>query len=660
MYASHQDPTSGIGAFQQAGPDLNAIEVDTYQIAVPNGDCSVHLLVQRTAFRQGKILKSILMDGGNDGSSSAENAANIIEKSLKMIRARYDPEGSQEIQFDAWVVTHWDNDHWAGSLRMFQRSMDDNGQSARMKYEGNKPLSHLYCPNWVGLPKYPAVPELPKTNLLKKRPDVLSIQDDDKSHFDEERGTGQVYFKTRIQDGCPLCIAKWGHRQILGTDFFTGDFLWHYLNQGMDKSADNARQKVLGTVANMKTVVKLSNVRDTKYPRFVCIGVGGFVFGSKVDEEALRAALATKKMTLADTWANMSSIMSVLFFPEAAHLSLYWGGDSITPVELPLAQSSFFDGHKCSVTKWSHHGGRHSSPEELWRKLEPKNCVVSPNRTGQYLHPHCGLEKINGKNGLKQLQLDWHAVSPLLPQSLACPTYVYMPQTNDYDFHAKGYKLPAEQGKPPTKRSTWQIQFIHILSSAEPTRDGTISPFAVAYKLTKASSTTLAPKNKITIPIFNPSNIATTQIVDDDNDPATDYYDAILSDQLEDQWARDYESGMIIEKSSEAFGNEDVEALKLFNWDDEQLSQPNGSQQFSGQQQVQEKPAYLPGYGQSQPNHNQQGNSSQYSNPSYNQQPGDNHQSNFGQYFSQSNSQSPSQIYNYQPTSNQNNKQPRK
>lgn len=328
------------------------------------------------------------MDGGNDGSPSAEQAADIIEGSLRVIRARYDQTGSPVIKFDAWIVTHWDNDHWAGSLKMFQRSMDGHGQSDRMKYDNHKPLTHLYCPNWAGLPKYAAVPEDPKGELLKKRPKELFIEYDDDSNFDEEAGTGQVYFRNHAQGNYPLCIAKWGHRKLLGIDFFTGDSPWHYLEkQKMDLSADHARQQVLSTVSEMKKVVQMANMRDIKYPRFVCIGVGGFVCGARLDKKALRAALGTQKMTPDDTWANMSSIMSVLYFPEEKHLSLYWGGDSITPIEQPLAESSFFNGYECSVAKWSHHGGRHSSPAELWRKLKPKRCVVSPNRTGKYLHP---------------------------------------------------------------------------------------------------------------------------------------------------------------------------------------------------------------------------------------------------------------------------------
>lgn len=428
MYSSRNTKFShGVGFYYNdptPGPDLNAIEVDTYQIAVPNGDCSVHLTVQRTGNLEGKILSSILMDGGNDGLRGAENAAKIIEDSLEMIRARYDPGGPKEIQFDAWVITHWDNDHWAGSLRMLQKSIDHNGQSTRFKYDGNNnPLSRLYCPNWVGLPKYPDVLVPPDADLLKKRPNDLFIKGDDQSKFGEEGGTGQVYFRNCTKDGYPLCIAKWGHRQLLGIDFFTGHTPWHYLdkptnkladNAGekileepvdnarqklldksaynaqqnvLDKSADNARQKVLGTIDDVKNVAELTNFQDTKYPRFVCIGVGGFVCGARVNKPALEVALATRRKTQADTWANLSSIMSVLFFPEATHLSLYWGGDTITPIEIPLAQSSFFNGYRCSVAKWSHHGGRHSNPKELWEKLKPKNCVVSPNRTGQYLHP---------------------------------------------------------------------------------------------------------------------------------------------------------------------------------------------------------------------------------------------------------------------------------
>ncbi|KAM0425765.1 hypothetical protein ACHAPT_009015 [Fusarium lateritium] len=632
----------------QPGQDLDPqgnIEVDTYQIAVPNGDCSVHLLVERTAVLHGQIIKSILMDGGNDGSQSAVNAAAILDESLEVIRARYDPRGLQKIQFDAWIVTHWDNDHWAGSLQMFRNNMDLHGRSSRMKYDGRIPLTCLYCPNWTGLPKYPATSITPRADLLKKRSSGLFIKGDDQPDFDAV-GEGDVYFvSNHTQDGYPLCKAKWGHRQLLGLDFFTGDTPWHHLQQTMDLTADNARQKVLNTFANVDFVMQHANKRNPKFPRFVCIGVGGFVFGAELDITALQSALAARKATQDDTWANLSSIMSVLHFPNQKQVSLYWGGDSITPIELPLANSTFFNGYTCAVAKWSHHGGRHSSPDKLWEKLRPKSCVVSPNRTGKYLHPHpatitrfrayaltqtaikpkiystfypgwilaptnYGHKKIAEHGGLDQLQEYWHDVSHLQPDRIACPTFVYDSKTRTHVLCENGYTPPPKRGRPSSKRSTWQMQFIHILSSANTNRDGTIRPFAAPYKSAKAT-TISAGMNAV--PVLNnaasmlnntaPALDNTIVVIDDDSDAETDRYDVFIDDSVEDeQWASDLDdtarqsstSGMRIEDEEDArfgpVGNpellklaEKLEQLRLLRM----IQQSQSHQQQQQQQQQQ-------------------------------------------------------------------------
>lgn len=210
--------------------------------------------------------------------------------------------------------------------------------------------------------------------------------------------------------------------------------------------------------------------------------------------------------------------------------------------------------------------------------------------------------------GQEQRQKDWHEVSPLLPESLACPTYVYDPRTRSHHLFKDGYTLPEVQKGSSTKRSTWQIQFIHILSSATETRDGIIRPFATAHKSAEATPTTIGL--------------------------VTDAYDAILDDQLEEsQWA-----------------NENEES-GLFQWTGEQLRQRYESEELQRQQQQQgqQMPAYPPWYhGQSQSNNNQQGNSSQYSNQSYTQQPGNYQQNYYGQNFNQGSNQNHSQNYNQQ------------
>ena len=83
------------------------VHVATYQLPVGLGDCSVHLLVKQ----DGTIKSGFIMDGGRN--SDEIKAGDVIAKGLKTISETYLPSGSKPF-LRAWVVTHWDADHYEG------------------------------------------------------------------------------------------------------------------------------------------------------------------------------------------------------------------------------------------------------------------------------------------------------------------------------------------------------------------------------------------------------------------------------------------------------------------------------------------------------------------------------------------------------------------
>lgn len=109
---------------QRPSYDAGKYAVDSYQIAVRNGDCSIHLLVERpkngcrteTGFNhsvRGTILNAILMDGGNDGwgGSSGKTGAHLKSVITQISKDYLQLEGGQVtkleyIKFDSWVITH--------------------------------------------------------------------------------------------------------------------------------------------------------------------------------------------------------------------------------------------------------------------------------------------------------------------------------------------------------------------------------------------------------------------------------------------------------------------------------------------------------------------------------------------------------------------------
>ncbi len=91
-----------------------------------------------------------------------------------------------------------------------------------------------------------------------------------------------------------------------------------------------------------------------------------------------------------NTWANLSSMISVLHFYKTRHVSLYWAGDATESLERTLVNGNFFPSNSqypVKVAKWSHHGAKHSNPLEVFEKLNPERCVVSAGVIHGYTHP---------------------------------------------------------------------------------------------------------------------------------------------------------------------------------------------------------------------------------------------------------------------------------
>jgi glyoxylase-like metal-dependent hydrolase (beta-lactamase superfamily II) len=86
--------------------------VVTYQLPVPLGDCSVHLQIF-----EHKVTSAFIMDGGKTAADVP--AEYVIRESLELIRKLYfdnKPEGF----LSAWVVTHWDEDHFQGVIKLIE------------------------------------------------------------------------------------------------------------------------------------------------------------------------------------------------------------------------------------------------------------------------------------------------------------------------------------------------------------------------------------------------------------------------------------------------------------------------------------------------------------------------------------------------------------
>ncbi|CCT73281.1 uncharacterized protein FFUJ_10036 [Fusarium fujikuroi IMI 58289] len=87
------------------------MKVVTYQLPVPCGDCSVHLLIDG----DGQTLSAFIMDGGRDAQGL--KACDVVLSGLKIITRIHNLKPHF---LRVWVVTHWDKDHYEGVLELLQ------------------------------------------------------------------------------------------------------------------------------------------------------------------------------------------------------------------------------------------------------------------------------------------------------------------------------------------------------------------------------------------------------------------------------------------------------------------------------------------------------------------------------------------------------------
>ncbi|RMJ06834.1 hypothetical protein CDV36_013568 [Fusarium kuroshium] len=158
--------------------------VDTFLIPVPGGDCMIILLIDNPPSRPrrhlesdsdyhndpaevndrkscGTVLRAILVDGGHDAIGpgyKGHTAAQNIQDTITEIEQKYHianyTAGDNKLKFDAWVITHWDRDHYCGGLYLFWSRTDSTGKCSLIRYDatGINSLTTLYCPTWEDTP----------------------------------------------------------------------------------------------------------------------------------------------------------------------------------------------------------------------------------------------------------------------------------------------------------------------------------------------------------------------------------------------------------------------------------------------------------------------------------------------------------------------------
>ena len=87
--------------------------VDSFQVPVPLGDCSLHFSIVRQKEGKPEIETAIIVDGGSGkDDANGKSAKEIINDTVSEVKTKY----TKFKGFDYWLVTHWDDDHYDGAL----------------------------------------------------------------------------------------------------------------------------------------------------------------------------------------------------------------------------------------------------------------------------------------------------------------------------------------------------------------------------------------------------------------------------------------------------------------------------------------------------------------------------------------------------------------
>ncbi|KAF4440704.1 hypothetical protein FACUT_3242 [Fusarium acutatum] len=522
--------------------------VDTFQIPVPGGDCSIVLLVDNPPARarttnetdasyyhnqptsnsqvcRGTVLRAILIDGGHDGANGGgykgKNASQLIKQTINLIESQYnlavfDSRGQASrtftLRFDGWVITHWDRDHYCGALYLlWEASLEaGDGTCPYIKYDGQEGgITTLYCPTWIDSPipnssnktargHHPMFGSndsgrwgiaLPPQRVKNRVKNPLNYT---KAEYDE---LGQSKGGCSVPFGSIVC----GCENLLGLDLFTNILFNSDIplatKFGPDCANDTVGQKYrINSVCNgFNSVFGNGNLQPSyglpsKYP---------LAEGSKrpilLCIGAMGNVLGCNTVPIAKhaTGDNYASIMVVLLWLPSTSIqndppraSLFIGGDAYQDTEELVAV--FLEQVTVEVMKASHHGSRSSTSVTLLKALMPNKFIISAGN--EYGHPSWQIIAFLLTYAKAQQQGTPFYYKNTL-QNPFChttrfPYYLYMNSQPGKSLTSKDLNLKAYQEKQPEYNKFFDYTCGLHINNQK--RLDTISPFWSGYSAWRA------------------------------------------------------------------------------------------------------------------------------------------------------------------------------
>lgn len=378
---------------------MPVIQFKSYHINIGAGDSAIHILYRDNGLFAGKeVLRAVFLDGGPapgvkglpgfKGITTFE-IPKMITRTIIEIENTYictgdeipnDPRKRRYLQFDAFIVSHWDVDHFqglrnflAGQLRLAGNTPHPN-RLARAKYDVNtgNPLSCFYAPHWKLTPKMANPQNITEENEQDKDFPSKECEIFEVGSANEKKLEFWDYLDMKDENKKP---QKKVLQIAIGTGFLLGrDFL---------KPAGTHPQMPLSTnlISNPQLLLETNPPAADGLPGMYCVAVNKKVLGPDIK------ALTTTK--------NKSSICTLLLWPngDGTHnASHYSGGDAAIDTEKKIIQWTGYDGRKdnensVTTVKLSHHGAVSSNPLGMFVLWNPINIIGSAGSGNHYGHP---------------------------------------------------------------------------------------------------------------------------------------------------------------------------------------------------------------------------------------------------------------------------------
>ena len=374
--------------------------VASFFININTGDAAIHILYSRAdALAMKRVERAILLDGGSQRTGVNHGVPHPnIDQTIIDIEEQFQCQGRPNagrngdrprLIFDAFVVSHWDDDHAEGVMWFLLRDVEQQIQLniplnqitlSRAWYEqpGNIPQSYFYAPTWKHLdhvkPTWGAVVWSSQfSNYFSTFYDTTIVPGDGQ----DQLMPNDAMLWITPDPGQPnqiikkLLLMRIG-MELLGRNFFAREH--PNIDNGVRWKFTNISELLASVPPECPIQPEPVN---SNVPGFYCVGTNAFVLGGVTSVDS-------------DTYKNETSICNLVIWGRSKSVSLYTAGDAPENLERHVANWIGYaptDAKGVRIMKVSHHGGDTSSPRELWSHLKPFHVVCSAGDHATYCHP---------------------------------------------------------------------------------------------------------------------------------------------------------------------------------------------------------------------------------------------------------------------------------